>query len=63
MAIGFAVNLASGLSEKFDNFGRIPIAKPFFFEKIYKDSIIFASIVLSEIIILCNSKFLMFVSR
>ena len=35
IAIGLAVNFASGSSEKFDNFGKIPIAKPFF-ERIYR---------------------------
>ena len=39
MAIGFAVNFASGFNEKFETFGIIPIAKPFFFENTYKDSI------------------------
>ena len=30
IAIGFAVNFASASSEKFDSFGIMPIAKPFF---------------------------------
>ena len=56
IAIGLAVNFASGSSEKFDNFGKIPIAKPFFGTS--RASTIFEFIVWSEIIILEVHNFL-----